>query len=172
MISALKKDATLDSVPFVKRLKAESFLNDPPKLEEFDQSLTIFDDIEGFEKENKELHAALQRTIDMIATTGRHNASSMIVSSHLLTDYKRTRLFLGEAHAFCVFPHGCSMKQMTNLLGGYAGADQKDMIDASAKFPLGDRAHIIPSRRHSREGCASFVWKKDKKRSSDDSDSD
>jgi hypothetical protein len=93
----------------------------------FTDTLTIFDDIEGFQRESPELHDLLQQTIDMIATTGRHNQSSLLVASHLLTDYKRTRLFLGEAHKFVLFPNGCSMKQMTNLLGLYGGCDTDEL---------------------------------------------
>ena len=63
----------------------------------------------------------------MIATTGRHNQASLLVASHLLTDYKRTRLFLGEAQKFVLFPNGCSMKQMTNLLGLYGGCDTEEL---------------------------------------------
>ena len=127
LLSFLNEDRTLDACDFIERVKAEQWANNPPPLKEFDESLTIFDDIEGFEKGNKEIHRALQQTIDMVATTGRHNASSLVVCSHLLTDYKRTRLFLGEAHMYIVFPHGCSMTQLTRLLGGYAGADKKDL---------------------------------------------
>jgi len=39
----------------------------------------------------------------------------------------RTRLFLGEAHKFVLFPNGCSMKQMTNLLGLYGGCDTDEL---------------------------------------------
>ena len=134
LVSYLKKDETLDECDFIKRLKADSFLDDPPKLEEFDESLTIFDDIEGFEDENKPLAEAIQRVINMVATTGRHNKSSLIVASHLLTNFKKTRLFLGEAHQFVIFPHGVSKMQMDRLLGTYGGCDRKS-IDALRKLP-------------------------------------
>ena len=47
----------------------------------------------------------------------------------LLSPYPRirTRLFLGEAHKFVLFPNGCSMKQMTNLLGLYGGCDSDEL---------------------------------------------
>jgi hypothetical protein len=128
LISYLKHDDTLDQLKFLKRMDAtQDFFNGPPPLDHFSESLTIFDDIEGFERENPDLHDMLQQTIDMIATTGRHNSASLLVASHLLTDYKRTRLFLGEAHKFVLFPNGCSMKQMTNLLGMYGGCDTDEL---------------------------------------------
>ena len=128
LISYLRQDDTLDQLKFLKRMDAtQDFFNGPPPLDHFNESLTIFDDIEGFQREDPDLHDMLQQTIDMIATTGRHNSSSLLVASHLLTDYKRTRLFLGEAHKFVLFPNGCSMKQMTNLLGMYGGCDTDEL---------------------------------------------
>ena len=128
VISYLRHDETLDALPFLTRLDpTEEFREKPPPLDMFTDTLTIFDDIEGFQREKPELHDLLQQTIDMIATTGRHNQSSLLVASHLLTDYKRTRLFLGEAHKFVLFPNGCSMKQMTNLLGLYGGCDTDEL---------------------------------------------
>lgn len=34
---------------------------------------------------------------------------------------------MGEAHKFVLFPNGCSMKQMTNLLGLYGGCDTDEL---------------------------------------------
>jgi hypothetical protein len=128
LISYLKHDDTLDALKFLKRLDpGVEFKSGPLPLEFFNESLTIFDDIEGFQRDDPEMHDLLQQTIDMIATTGRHNQSSLLVASHLLTDYKRTRLFLGEAQKFVLFPNGCSMKQMTNLLGLYGGCDTDEL---------------------------------------------
>lgn len=128
LISYLKQDDTLDALKFLKRLDPSKDFNEgPPPLDFFNESLTIFDDIEGFQRDDPDTHDLLQQTIDMIATTGRHNSSSLLVASHLLTDYKRTRLFLGEAQKFVLFPNGCSMKQMTNLLGLYGGCDTDEL---------------------------------------------
>jgi hypothetical protein len=128
VISYLQHDDTLDALKFLKRLDpTKEFSDGPLPLDFFTESLTIFDDIEGFQRDNPDIHDMLQQTIDMIATTGRHNQSSLLVASHLLTDYKRTRLFLGEAQKFVLFPNGCSMKQMTNLLGLYGGCDTDEL---------------------------------------------
>ena len=90
LISFLDKDATLDELDFIKRVKADSLsTEDATSLAKYEKSLTIFDDIEGFEREDPDIHAMLQQIIDMIAATGRHSSSSLLVASHLLTDYKR-----------------------------------------------------------------------------------
>jgi hypothetical protein len=91
LISFLDKDETLDALPFIERVKADQIKGDEDStsLKKYEKSLTIFDDIEGYERDDPDMHAALQQIIDMIATTGRHTSSSLLVASHLLTDYKR-----------------------------------------------------------------------------------
>lgn len=127
-ISYLEEDPTIDVVSKVmKRIKPESLLEEDVSVHDFENSLTIVDDVEGYERSNKEIHNKIQLVIDMIATMGRHNSSSIVVCSHLLTDYKRTRLFLGEANHFVVFAHGASQNQLYNLLCRYSGLDKSDV---------------------------------------------
>jgi hypothetical protein len=138
-ISYLEEDTTIDSISgIIKRIKPERFLDEEDEIaadiNDFSDSLLIVDDVEGYERKHKKLFNAIQSVIDMIATMGRHNASSIIVCSHLLTDYKRTRLFLGEAQQFVSFMSGVSEKQIQNLLGGYAGIDTKE-IQALRRLP-------------------------------------
>jgi hypothetical protein len=138
-ISYLEEDTTIDSISeIIKRIKPERFLDEDGEIaadiNDFSDSLLIVDDVEGYERKQKKLFNAIQSVIDMIATMGRHNASSIIVCSHLLTDYKRTRLFLGEAQQFVSFMSGVSEKQIQNLLGGYAGIDTKE-IQALRRLP-------------------------------------
>lgn len=91
LISYLKKDETLDALDFIDRVDIEKLKDKEgaPDLKEYEKSLTIFDDIEGFERDDPDTHDLLQQIIDMVASTGRHSSSSLLVASHLLTDYKR-----------------------------------------------------------------------------------
>jgi hypothetical protein len=127
LVSYLKEDATIDDAKGAERIDPENWVDDPPELDYFTNSLLVLDDVEGFERSNKDVFNAIQRVVDMIATTGRHAAASILNCSHLLTDYKRTRLWLGESNQFCVFPNGASLKQLNTLLGSYAGADGREI---------------------------------------------
>ena len=137
LFSFLKEDNTIDTIKsIVKRIKAD-LLDDPDyqcDIKDFERSLVIIDDVEGYERTNKKIFNAIQSVIDMIATMGRHTQSSIMVCSHLLSDYKRTRLFLGEAQQFVTFMHGVSQKQIYGLLCGYAGVDQSE-VDELRKLP-------------------------------------
>lgn len=130
LISYLEEDLTLDSVEKIfKRIDASKFDDEEVEygIKDFKECLVIVDDVEGYERTNKKIFNGIQSVIDMIATMGRHTASSLVVASHLLTDYKRTRLFLGEAQQFVTFMHGASRKQLYGLLGGYAGLDDSEI---------------------------------------------
>jgi len=131
LFSFLKEDKTIDTISYImKRVKAEMMDDEEytqPSISEFEKSLVIIDDVEGYERTNKTIFNGIQSIIDMIATMGRHTQSSIIVCSHLLSDYKRTRLFLGEAQQFVTFMHGVSQKQLYGLLAGYAGIDHKEI---------------------------------------------
>ena len=127
LVSYLEEDETIDDAKAQQRLDPETWVDDPPELEFFENALLVLDDIEGFERSKKDVFHAIQRVVDMIATTGRHAAASILNCSHLLTDYKRTRLWLGESNQFCIFPNGASLKQLNTLLGSYAGADAREI---------------------------------------------
>lgn len=127
LVSYLKEDTTIDDAKAAERIDPDRWVDDPPDLDYFAESLLVLDDIEGFERSDKDVFNAIQRVVDMIATTGRHAAASILNCSHLLTDYKRTRLWLGESNQFCIFPNGASLKQLNTLLGSYAGADGREI---------------------------------------------
>jgi hypothetical protein len=138
LFSFLKEDKTIDTISsLIKRIKPELMEDENyamPTIADFEKSLVIIDDVEGYERTSKLIFNGIQSVIDMIATMGRHSQSSIVVCSHLLSDYKRTRLFLGEAQQFVTFMHGVSQKQLYGLLGGYAGIDHTE-IDALRKLP-------------------------------------
>lgn len=91
LMSFLKEDETIDALKFIERVTPTKLHDDEKatNLKTYENSLTIFDDIEGFQHDDPDTHSLLQQIIDMIATTGRHTSSSLLVASHLLTDYKR-----------------------------------------------------------------------------------
>jgi hypothetical protein len=132
LFSFLESDTTLGSVKgLYRKIKAEKLEDEYTEfsIKDFESSLVVVDDVEGYERTNKIIFQKIQSIIDMIATMGRHTASSIVVCSHLLTDYKRTRLFLGEAQQFVTFMHGASQRQLYGLLGGYAGIDHSEIDD-------------------------------------------
>lgn len=126
LVSKLEKDATLDSLkkPLI-RLKPSKLTENPmTDTEPLRESLIIFDDYDGLEK--KELKA-VEQLIKDICIVGRHTVTSMIVISHYLSDYARTRLTLTEATHFVLFPKSTGSHALSHFLQKYVGMDTKEI---------------------------------------------
>jgi hypothetical protein len=123
LLSALESDTTLDAMrPPPNRLDTKKLVVDPDALniKKWENSLVLVDDIEGAPKLIKEGLIAIQ---DLIATTGRHEAVSLIRSSHLSTAGMQSRLLLGEVQGVVVYPQMGAHKQITYLLHHYMGVE-------------------------------------------------
>ena len=124
LISKLPEDSTLDKGKFIKRIKAETFLDEAPTIEEFSDSLVIVDDYESFEKK---LYEAVIKLINDIASMGIHYNINMICCQHNFTNYKATRLMLNEMTHVIVYPSSASNQALKYLLGTYCGLDTKQI---------------------------------------------
>lgn len=58
---------------------------------------------------------------------GRHTCSSLLILSHHLSNYSRTRLILGEAHYLVLYPLATSQKALKYVLENYAGCSREDI---------------------------------------------
>jgi hypothetical protein len=132
LLSKLPSDETLDQLKFLKRIKIDTLVSQPiASIECFKESLVILDDTETLGKEEL---AAVCKIRDDIASLGRHYVISMCVLQHLGTNGKDTRLILGEAHRFVLFPHSMGTSQFRYLLDRYLGLS-KDEIAALRRVP-------------------------------------
>lgn len=125
LATQLEADETLDSLrPPIKRIRISSFLEKPPKIDEFENCFFICDDFDTLPK--AELNA-LWNVIDMIAIQGRHTKTSLAVISHYITNFKMTRLILNEATRVVVYPQATSIGNLRYMLERKFGIDV-DMI--------------------------------------------
>ncbi len=145
LISQLERDDTLDNMKVngvlcpPKRLDYKTFIKDMPTLEEFDDPcLVIFDDYDTLPEPYGK---AVQQLIDTLAIQGRHcgegsgkgQGVSMLVLSHYLTNYKKTRLILSEAHCIVLYPMATSFKAMSYVCQTHCGLT-KDEIQGLKKL--------------------------------------
>jgi hypothetical protein len=124
LVSKLQKDDTLDALKFLKRLNIQSFIEDYPDLDEFKDSLTIWDD---FDTLTGDAEKVVKKLIDDLAIMGRHSNTSMLILSHYLTNYKQTRLILTEATHLVVYPQSTSYHALRYLLKNQVGLDEDDL---------------------------------------------
>lgn len=139
LISQLEHDETLDNMMVngkkcpPKRLDYKSFVKNPPTMDEFEEPcLIVYDDYDTLEEP---YYKAVQQMIDMIAIQGRHSGegkgngqgTSMLVLSHYLTNYKKTRLILGEAQALVLYPMATSFKALQYVCQHHCGMTKEEV---------------------------------------------
>jgi len=126
LISKLTEDSTLDSLTIgrPKRINIDSILDDPPKIEEFRNCLVIFDDYDGI---TGKLGKAILELITDIAITGRHTATNLILCTHHISNYSKTRLLLNEATHYILYPQSSSFNALKHLLIHYLGMDTEEI---------------------------------------------
>jgi hypothetical protein len=126
LISKLQEDSTLDSMKVgkPKRISLQSLVDDPPELDEFTDCLTIFDD---FDTLDAPYDKVVHKLIEDLCIMGRHTRSSLLILSHYLTNYKKTRLILGEANFITVYPLATSFKALKYVMEHYGGMEKEDI---------------------------------------------
>ena len=99
------------------RLNINKFIDNPPILEDFNDSLVVFDDYENIS--GKALNQIVHTLIDNISSLGRKRHISAFCISHLSTNYKKTKLLLSETNQIVVYLHTSAKSQVDYLLRSY-----------------------------------------------------
>lgn len=126
LISKLAEDETLDKMKIgkPKRISLDSLVEDFPSLEEFKECLVIFDDYDTL---SPPYDKVVHKLLDDLAIMGRHSNTSILALSHYLTNYKKTRLILGEAHFIVLYPMATSFKAMKYVCEHHCGLTKEEV---------------------------------------------
>jgi hypothetical protein len=95
----------------------DEFMKVPLKIEMFAGCLIVFDDIAKLPDAMVKKIVAL---LDEAMHDGRHNNIYIVVTTHLLMDYKNTRNILNESTNITFFP-AANIKSTDSFLKNYAG---------------------------------------------------
>jgi energy-coupling factor transporter ATP-binding protein EcfA2 len=125
LFSSLKTDDSLDAVKPTRITIGENLIKKPLKIEQFEESLVIFDDIDVIR--DKDLKEAVYDILNSILETGRHFKVDCILTNHLPSNGKDTRRILNECHSITYFPHSGVGRQTKYFLENYAGLDTKEI---------------------------------------------
>jgi adenylate kinase family enzyme len=121
-----KSDPVIDKHKNINRmLLNEELIEDPIELEEIRDSLVIFDDIEYCT--NKKISEELDRLRDIILQQGRSFHISFGYISHLINNYKQTKVILNECHCVVLFPKNTTTYSLKYLLEKYYGFNKEDV---------------------------------------------
>lgn len=127
LFSNKPKDPVLDKYSYLVRIKLnDELVEDPLDLEELRNSLVIYDDIEYIPTKN--IRIELDRVRDLILQQGRSYRISFAYVSHLLNNYKETRVILNECHSCVLFPKMTTSYSLKYLLEKYFGFCKQDIL--------------------------------------------
>jgi hypothetical protein len=126
VFSALNEDSSIDKIKDLKRIKlTDAILQDDLPSSEFADSLVLMDDIDSIQ--NSKIRKKVMDIQSDILQTGRHFNVSCVITNHLATDGKATRLILAEAHIITFFAQQMPTRMLKYLLENYIGLDKEQI---------------------------------------------
>lgn len=123
LFSSVSEDKKLDKFKQLIRVKLdEEFYNRRFKIEDFENTLVIYDDTETIA--NPFIKEKLKNIMNLILTTGRHKSVFVIITSHITNAGHSTKMILTEAHSITLFLRTIGNKTLKYVLEGSFGFDK------------------------------------------------
>jgi len=130
------EDPALDFINPTQIELTDELYKDPITVEELENKhkpvLVIFDDCDTIQ--DKKINEAVLNLKNAILETGRKNDIYTSIVSHLMTDYKKSRIIMNELTSMTFFPCDVSHSQLNYTLKTYFGLD-KNQIQKIIKLP-------------------------------------
>jgi len=124
LFSRKNKDENLDDVKPLRVKIGDNLIQDPLKMEDFKNSLVLFDDTDIIS--NKIHKALVDHLRDEILQGGRSINVSSIITNHNFTG-RELKTVLNECHTVTVFPANYN-RGMKYLFEDYLGLDKKTIL--------------------------------------------
>lgn len=126
VFSDVDEDEEIDAIPNTTRIPlTEDILYEPLKPDDFRDSICLFDDVDSIQ--NKKIYAQIQGFRDALLRRGRHENISTLITSHMMTNYKDTRVILNECNSLVFFPRSGAANAIKYTLKTYVGMDAEDI---------------------------------------------
>lgn len=132
LFSRVSEDEPIDKLKPLRIKIDENLIDMPIEPEELADSLVIFDDTDTIPEKN--LRDAMISLKDDLLEIGRHHNIYVVISSHLINNYKESRKILNECHQMTVFPSSGSAYPIKYCLKNNFGMDKKQ-IQRLMKLP-------------------------------------
>lgn len=126
LFSKVEDDESLEGIKNLVKVPLDMALVDNPiDMDELNDALVIFDDTDTVR--DKEVAQAIDLLKNDILETGRHNRTSCVITSHLITSYAKTRTVLNECSRIVVYPKSGSAHGIRYCLKTYFGLDNTEI---------------------------------------------
>ena len=126
LFSKKLQDPALDFLKPNRIVLDRELLEDKITVEELENTCVIFDDIDTIR--DKEIRKEIFSLMDDILCSGRSLNIFCIISNHLMTNYKETRIILNECENIVIFPRSAGSHLLKYSLIKYYGLS-KDIIN-------------------------------------------
>jgi hypothetical protein len=123
VFSSIPEDKALDRNDPIRIKLDQELINDPIHPMEIRNSIVVFDDVDTIRDDR--IRLSLEAFKDFLLEQGRHYNVRVIMTSHLLTNYKSTRRSLNEATSICLFPRSGAPNQIRKFLNDNIGIEKK-----------------------------------------------
>lgn len=135
IFSKVKSDPAFSGIKKLHQVVLDAdFIASETVAEDLKNSLVIFDDYTQIA--DKALLKAVEKLRDDVLECGRHSNISVLVTSHIASNYNSTRRIIQESTAFVFYPRAGSTYQTNRFLKLYVGLDNKQI----------ERVMRLPSR--------------------------
>jgi len=126
LLSYVDSDSSIDQVKGIKRIPLnDEFLQEELNAEDFENSLTIWDDTDCITE--KKMKLKLKDLLGKLLNTGRHTATSVIYLSHIACNGVETKGILNESHSLTFFPATLGGRTRNYLLNQYMGLSKRQI---------------------------------------------
>ena len=119
VFSKIEEDEVLDKLNPTRIELNEELLYDPIEVNELNDSIILFDDIDTIH--DKKLLEELRRIRDSILEIGRHHNAYIISTAHNMTNNKATKMSILESANVCFFPKMGDSYHINRYLKEYGG---------------------------------------------------
>lgn len=125
VLSRLDDDKPLDDLKPLRVPLDQGIIDEPISPEEVSNALVIFDDTDTVP--DKKIYAAVEAFKNDLLETGRHHNVYVVITSHLINNFRSTRRVLNEAHSIVIYPSSGSSYQIKYCLEKYFGISKEDI---------------------------------------------
>ena len=125
IFSRLDSDDVLDDLNPIRIIINQDIIDDPIDPNELADSIVIFDDTDTIK--DKDLKKAVIDLKDDILETGRHCNINVCICSHMMSNWKATRLVLAESTMIIGFPQMGTGHQFNKVMREQFGMVRKEV---------------------------------------------
>lgn len=125
LLSKLKDDEIIDKYNPIRINLDDEFVDNPIEPEQLNNCMVIFDDIDTIR--NIKVRKEIYKLIDDILCEGAHYNTHIIITNHLMSNYKETRIILNECDSITIFMKAGSIHHIKYVLKTYYGLSNEQI---------------------------------------------